>query len=127
MGALCGSIPSCLSPPRSTCVSGFFEVMKGDTVIRPQLNEVLGHVVHARLAMDTLEAVVIEEMRAGYRPTYRGHEWDQRHYEVLTFSRTALECAFDSLKWVQFPEATFRLEDVAARLSAPGAPGLGQG
>lgn len=86
-------------------------------MIRPRLHEVLGHVVHARMSMDTLESVVIEEMRSGYRPTYRGHEWGPQHFEVLTFGRTALDCAFDSLKWVQFPEAGFRLDDVRVRLA----------
>ena len=52
-------------------------------MLRPHLNEVLGHVVHARIAMDGLQQDIILEMRTGYSPTYRGIEWGREHFEVL--------------------------------------------
>lgn len=75
-------------------------------MIRPLLNEVLGHVVHARLNMESLQETIVNEMRAGYRPTYRGHAWDNRQYQLLEAGAHALEAAFHLLKAVQWPEMT---------------------
>lgn len=86
-------------------------------MIRPLLTEVLGHIVHARLTMESLQEVIISEMKAGYRPTYRGHAWDQRQYELLDAGAQTIEATFHLLKAVQFPEMyDDRLNSVVAGL-----------
>lgn len=76
--------------------------------MRPQLIEVIGHVVHARLSMEGLQQAIILEMRGGYRPTFRGHEWGPEHFEVIEAAAQALEASFHLLKWCQFPEDSKR-------------------
>jgi hypothetical protein len=79
-------------------------------MVRPQLHDVLGHVVHARISMDGLQQSIIMEMRTGYRPSYRGHEWGREHFEALTAATQAIEAAFNLIKWCQWPEDRSRLE-----------------
>ncbi len=80
-------------------------------MIRPQLLEVLGHCVHARIAMDLLQATIIAEMEGGYRPTFRGHEWGHQHFDVLSDAALHINAAFSLLKWLQWPEMTSRLDE----------------
>jgi hypothetical protein len=73
-------------------------------LIRPLLQEVLGHVVHARMDMQALKLAIIDEMQSGYRPTYRGHAWGREQFEDLEAAGHVLEAVFHLLKGVQFPE-----------------------
>jgi hypothetical protein len=61
--------------------------------------------------METLKGAVIYEMQMGYAPTYRGHEWGKAHYDALHGAALAIELAWALLKWVQVPEAGFRMAD----------------
>lgn len=86
--------------------------------IRPQFHEVLGYIVHARIGMDLLKAMVVSEMHAGHRPTYRGHDWSQQHFEAIERAAEAIEVAFDYLKWMQFPEVESRWNEAESGFKA---------
>lgn len=73
-------------------------------MIRPLLLEVLGHAVHARMSMESLKAAILDELRAGYRPTTRGYEWNRDQFIDIEAAGLAIQVAFDLLKAVQFPE-----------------------
>ena len=85
-------------------------------MIRPRLHEALGYVVQGRLAMDAMITDILLEMQGGYRPTHRGHPWGKPHFDALEGAQVALNCAFDYLKWLQFPEVDSRLREAQARL-----------
>src|SRR3990167_392569 len=89
-------------------------------MLRPHLNEVLGHVVHARISMDGLQQDIILEMRTGHSPTYRGIEWGREHFEVLSAAAMSIDLAFGFLKVSQYPEVAHsrlpELHDMAERL-----------
>ena len=89
--------------------------------MRPHLNEVLGHVVHARISMDGLQQNIILEMRTGYSPTYRGIEWGREHFEVLSAAAMSIDLAFGFLKVSQYPEVAYsrlpELRDLATRVA----------
>ena len=72
--------------------------------VRTLLQGVLGHIVHARMDMQALQLAVLEDMESGYRPTYRGHEWDRAQFADLEAANQIIEMAFSVLKGVQFPE-----------------------
>ena len=85
-------------------------------LIRP-LYEMVGSVADARFKLKGIEAELLEEMSAGYRPTHRGHPWSKEMFDVLTSLSLALEVAFDLAKAIQFPETLpSRLTDAHARL-----------
>lgn len=86
--------------------------------VRPQFHEVMSHVVHARLSMDLLKTMILSEMQAGYRPTYRGHEWSHQHFEAVEKMAEAIQVAFDYAKWLQFPEANSRWAEAESGLEA---------
>jgi hypothetical protein len=82
------------------------------------LNEVLGHAVHARMSMESLQAFIIDEMQSGYRPTTRGHAWGVAQYQDLDAAAAAIEAAFHLLKAVQFPETrSSRRADARLRIA----------
>lgn len=72
--------------------------------VRPFLHDALRGVVDARLALESLRPVIIEDMQAGMRPTYRGHEWNRETFDLLQGANEAIEIAFHLLKAVQWPE-----------------------
>lgn len=90
-------------------------------MIRPRLHEALGFAVQARLTMREMMLDIISEMQQGYRPTYRGHAWDQRHFQALENAALAIDVCFDFLKWLQFPEIDSRLREAEEGLRALGA------
>lgn len=88
--------------------------------VRPLVHEAIRGVVMARMALDGLQHAVIAEMTAGYRPTYRGHEWTQETFDDLEAAIAAVETAFHYLKAVQFPETRASREaDAMKLLTAP--------
>jgi hypothetical protein len=84
---------------------------KGLALIRPHLLDMLGHVVHARMMADVLQAEIVRDMSEGFRPTFRGHEWNRDHFDALEGAVHALEVSWHLLKWLQFPEVQSRLQD----------------
>lgn len=68
--------------------------------------------------MDLLKSMIINEMEAGYRPTYRGHEWGHQHFEAVAQAASAIQVAFDYLKWIQFPEVDSRLREAREGMAA---------
>ena len=54
--------------------------------------------------MESLQLAIMTEMRAGYRPTIRGHLWGVAQFSDLTAAAAAIEAAFHLAKAVQFPE-----------------------
>ena len=98
-------------------------------MIRPLLLDVLDHVVHARMSMESLKAAIIIEMEAGYRPTTRGHEWGREQFSDLEAAGLVIQLAFDLMKAVQYPEVRYsRIADAALVLEqlsryAPGSSG----
>lgn len=85
--------------------------------VRPLLNETIRHTVMARLTMEELQYAVVREMKAGFRPTYRGHAWSSETIATLESAGLAIEVAFHLLKAVQFPESSIsRRRDAEAAL-----------
>lgn len=86
-------------------------------MIRPLLNGAVRYLVFARIQMEELKFAIVTEMREGFRPTYRGHEWSAQMFTDLEMASAAIELAFSALKMVQFPGVRHtRVDDVAKAL-----------
>ncbi|MFZ0627568.1 MAG: hypothetical protein WAN34_13825, partial [Acidimicrobiia bacterium] len=79
--------------------------------MRNELNDLIRAIVDTRFAVQNVANTVIQDLRQGNRTTYRGHDWDRSHYEVMEIVHLAVEAAFSYAKWLQFPEAKFRLDE----------------
>lgn len=86
--------------------------------MRSSLNDVLGHVVHARISMDSLKETILYEFRIGEPPTYRGKELNGNQIRALEGAAFAIETAFNLLKSAQWPEIKSRFEEGMAMLEA---------
>lgn len=85
------------------------------TVIRPLLNGAVRFLVFARIQMEELQHTILTEMREGFRPTYRGHEWSHQQFADLELAGHAIELAFSALKMCQFPEVRHTRVDEVER------------
>ncbi len=79
--------------------------------MRKELNELIRAVVNTRFAVETVALDVIQHLRMGEPITYRGHEWDSQHFEVMERVHQGVEAAWHYSKWLQFPEMESRLDD----------------
>jgi hypothetical protein len=85
--------------------------------MRRELHDVIDRVVQTRFAIEYLAIYVIHELKAGRTPTYRGHKWDAGHFEAMELAHQGVEAAWHYLKWLQFPEVEFRLNEGSQALA----------
>lgn len=85
--------------------------------MRKELNGLIRSIVNTRFAVEDVALEAIQTLRKGYPITYRGHEWQQQHFEVMERVHQGVEAAWHYAKWLQFPEMQSRLEDGFEALS----------
>ena len=85
--------------------------------MRRELNELIRHIVNARFAVENVAHEVIQHLHKGESTTYRGHEWEMKHFQVMEKVHQGIEAAWHYSKWLQFPEMDSRLEDGFRALS----------
>jgi hypothetical protein len=91
--------------------------------LRSELHSVLADIVSARIHLDAVKDRIIIELRSGYRPTYRGHEWGREQFDTLEQVTYAVEAAFSLLKALQFPETQpSRFEEARIMLESLDTP-----
>ncbi|HLF44252.1 MAG TPA: hypothetical protein VJA46_12125 [Acidimicrobiia bacterium] len=85
--------------------------------MRNELNDLIRAIVDTRFAVTNVANRVIQDLRQGYRTSYRDHTWGKEHYEAMEKVHLGVEAAWHYAKWLQIPEADFRLEEGSAALA----------
>jgi hypothetical protein len=88
----------------------------GEQVFR-DLNELIRHIVDCRFAVQNVANTVIQAAHKGESVSYRGHVWGKEHIEAMERVHLAVEAAFSYAKWLQWPEAKYRLDEGSAQLA----------